>query len=121
MFQLAKKGSLGVVTLLAALGLAVVGAGAAYAYTATGTLTGSGSGVISTIGCSADTFASAPNDKASTEEHSNNTCTSVTVKIYYTNSAGYAGWSSTVTHPSYAVKQLTGSDELVSSYHTAVS
>jgi len=90
------------------------------AYMASRTLYGTDSGSISTVQCAADIWSNASLDAAATSEHSGSGCASVSVKIYYYNPAGYAGWSGTVTHPYYAQKALGGSDELQRSYHTAV-
>jgi len=98
----------------------VVAATAAQAaYVATGTLTGTDFGQISTIECRAAIIADASDDSARTIEVEGEECSAVSVKIYYSNSVGYVGWSNTVTHSSKAVKVLYGSDELRKSYHTA--
>jgi len=91
------------------------------AYVATGTLVGSAVGQISTVGCRAVTIASTSDDQASTHRIEDGGCSELTVKIYYTNPAGYAGWTSTASNTgSVVTKKVYGSDELRKSYHTAI-
>jgi len=97
----------------------VVATTAQAAYTAYTTLYGTSAGQISTIDCRAAVTASTADDSARTIEVEGEKCSSVSVKIFYSNSVGYAGWSNTVTHASKAVKDLSGADQLQRSYHTA--
>jgi hypothetical protein len=109
--------AIGAATFVAVFGIA---AAAQAAYVATGTLYGSDSDVISTVDCAAAIISSTADDQAKTIEAEDIACTKVTVKVYYTNSAGYAGWSSTVESSWRAIKTLSGADQLSRSYHTAV-
>jgi len=58
-------------------------------------------------------------DGSTTVEVEGEVCMQMTAKIYYTNPAGYAGWSTTAKSNWRAVKPLSGSDRPTKSYHAA--
>jgi len=80
-------------------------------------MTSSGHSTISTIDCSALTILSTGGDWAETEDRTS--CSSVSVRIFYTNGAGYSTWTSTVTSGWTALIELTGNNQAKQSYHTA--
>lgn len=112
-----RKIIIGSATFLAIVATATA---AAAANSVSATLYGTDTVTKSTVGCSAGMWATAANDTAATSGLTAG-CSLVTVKIYYTNTRGYAGWTSTKSDPDYVLKGLGSGDELVKSYHTAVA
>lgn len=110
--------AVGSATILASLAIATT---AQAANVATITLYGTGTGSLATYGCPARAWSSASQDAAGSSAILLPGCKSVSVKIYYTNNKGFAGWSGTTTDPDYAQRTLNGSDELQKSYHTAIA
>jgi|GEM_PF-2411371 len=112
----------GFAAVLVVLGAATV---AQAATSKTITLSGAGAttvtGSVAVTGCPATGWNNASLDTAATSAGGSNGCSYVSVKIYYTNSHGYAGWTNSNSDSAYAQLTLSGGDELQKSSHTAVA
>lgn len=97
----------------------VVASSAQAAYVASATLYGTDYSVLSVLECRAVATSDQSIDFAATSEVEGAGCSSVSVKVFYTNGRGYYGWTNTDSDPRRASVQLTGSNALQKSYNTA--
>jgi len=107
---------IGSASIVASLAIATA---AQAAYTATATLYGTDVKVLSVLECKAVATSSQSDDRGATTEAEGYPCSSVSVKVFYQNSSGYYGWSSTDTDLKKAVVVLSGSNQLQNTYNTA--
>lgn len=108
---------IGVAALAALVGGATV---AVAANSVSATLYGTDSVTKSTVGCSAGMWSNATQDAAATNRLTAG-CETVTVRIYYSHPAGYAGWTATKSGSSGVLLGVSGDSQLVKSYHTAIA